>query len=100
MLTATTQPRDSSVATAIVVAVLIVISVVVPYAVLTGAPALLLIGVRILRRQTTPAARTLGWVALVSGLLLLALLAIFVVGFMATGTGVLSESGPVRQARP
>jgi hypothetical protein len=93
--------RGSLVAMAIVVAVLIVVSVAVPYAVLVAAPVLLLLGTRMLRRETDATARTLGWVAVASGLILALLVAFVVLGLMAAGTGgVMSEVGPVEQVQP
>jgi hypothetical protein len=95
MLTAApSRRRDRFLPLAFVIAILVILSVAVPFAALVTAPGLLIVGARTLRSSHDDSGlRTLGWLALLSGSLILALLVFVAVGLLAVGTSTVIESG-------
>lgn len=90
-----TQARDSALSLALIVAVLTVLAVAVPFAALVAAPALLIIGLRTVRRSEPGTIRTIGWLAVSVGVAVIVLTLFVVFGLMAWSGGVVVDSAPV-----
>jgi hypothetical protein len=81
----------------------IVLAAASPLLAIPLAPALIVTGALSVRRSSDPLARALAWGALVAGLTLLALIALVLVGFVATTAGevvVESSMGVVETPSP
>jgi hypothetical protein len=63
---------QSSAIQSLVVSSLMAAALILPYAFLFAAPALLLVGIHILRHSSTGVSRSLGWLAIVGGSLVIA----------------------------
>jgi hypothetical protein len=86
---------ESPVALAAVVALLALVGVLVPLAFVVVGPVLLVLGVGTLRESPWGATRTVAWVAVVLGAVLLVLPLVALLGLVAVSAGAGADAAPM-----